>query len=247
MSWSTNKPLHEQLASMVESAWAAYTDGAFNDVKITGYGIPQKSGMWITSYPNKKDALYCTSARLYHPSIALLEKRSMLNGAQRVTTDIVRSHLPLCAPVRQITKLRPLLRQKEEAAITHLPIRPHSCPTDSYLTNEHTYDMGKVLLPKRQHVPKKEDAIYNARYKTQPCLHYQKNRRCPLGENCHFAHGPGELLHPQAHPKYRTRLCANFVHTGFCPFEKNCYFLHSTTLVPDSLCLVKSGQFPRTL
>ncbi|VDK83136.1 unnamed protein product [Dibothriocephalus latus] len=79
-------------------------------------------------------------------------------------------------------------------------------------------------------LPRKEDAIYNARYKSQPCVHYQKYKRCPLGEDCHFAHGPAELQHPQCHPKFRTRPCKNFLLTGTCPFGSGCYFLHDTTL-----------------
>ncbi|KAL7053090.1 hypothetical protein AAHC03_0675 [Spirometra sp. Aus1] len=87
-------------------------------------------------------------------------------------------------------------------------------------------------------LPRKEDAIYNARYKSQPCLHYQKYKRCPLGEDCHFAHGPAELQHPQCHPKFRTRPCKNFLLTGSCPFGSACYFLHYTELAPIELsCL----------
>ncbi|KAF8569152.1 hypothetical protein P879_05463 [Paragonimus westermani] len=84
-----------------------------------------------------------------------------------------------------------------------------------------------MQVHKHQLMPRRQDAIYNARYKTQPCLHYQKYKRCPLGDNCHFAHGPNELMHPQSHPKYRTRLCMNYMRTGLCPFGNKCYFLHS--------------------
>ncbi|VDM00339.1 unnamed protein product [Schistocephalus solidus] len=87
-------------------------------------------------------------------------------------------------------------------------------------------------------LPRKEDAIYNARYKSQPCLHYQKYKRCPLGEDCHFAHGPAELQHPQCHPKFRTRPCKNFLLTGTCPFGDGCYFQHDTDLTSIELsCL----------
>ncbi|VDP70658.1 unnamed protein product [Echinostoma caproni] len=126
-------------------------------------------------------------------------------------------------------KMRPLLRQRE-SYITPVGRVNHI----DFMTAPSRASTPLPAVPKpmqvhrRQIAPRKQDAIYNARYKTQPCLHYQKYKRCPLGDNCHFAHGPEELLHPQMHPKYRTRVCLNYAQTGVCPFGKHCYFLHAS-------------------
>ncbi|KAL3320377.1 hypothetical protein Ciccas_000937 [Cichlidogyrus casuarinus] len=74
--------------------------------------------------------------------------------------------------------------------------------------------------------PRLQDAIYNARYKTQLCVHFDRNGKCPLGVNCHFAHGQQELGMAHEHPKYKTRPCKNYYETGFCDFGHNCFFQH---------------------
>ncbi|CAL8104062.1 unnamed protein product [Calicophoron daubneyi] len=72
-----------------------------------------------------------------------------------------------------------------------------------------------------------EDAIYNIRYKTQPCKHYTlSGGYCPSGVNCQFAHGPEELRDPRGHPKFRTRVCRNYFENGYCPFGEQCFFQH---------------------
>ncbi|CAH8843356.1 unnamed protein product [Trichobilharzia szidati] len=97
--------------------------------------------------------------------------------------------------------------------------------------NSNNDNIKSTQAPVRHPFKRKQDAIYNARYKTQPCVHYQKYKHCPLGDNCHFAHGPEDLKHPQSHPKYRTRICTNYSETGDCPFGNNCYFLHKLPTV----------------
>ncbi|PAA53053.1 hypothetical protein BOX15_Mlig014906g2 [Macrostomum lignano] len=84
-----------------------------------------------------------------------------------------------------------------------------------------------VQAQQRCSKPKKEDAIYNVRYKTLPCLHWQKNRNCPAGDHCHFAHGPQELRQPHRHPKFKTQICQNYKRTGSCVFGSRCFFKHS--------------------
>ncbi|GAA38838.1 tristetraprolin [Clonorchis sinensis] len=138
-------------------------------------------------------------------------------------------------PAVLVPKPRPLLRQRESYFLNPVEQLPAidlcSLPKGS---TKHPRSGTPMQVHKRQHMPRKQDAIYNARYKTQPCLHYQKHKRCPLGENCHFAHGPEELLHPQSHPKYRTRMCMNFLYTGTCPFGKKCYFVHPVSTISTS-------------
>lgn len=73
---------------------------------------------------------------------------------------------------------------------------------------------------------KKREALYNTRYKTQLCMHFMRNRFCPAGRDCHYAHGEGELRLAQDHPKFRTKTCKHFDEKGSCPFGENCYFIH---------------------
>ncbi|XP_018647194.1 zinc finger protein, putative [Schistosoma mansoni] len=135
--------------------------------------------------------------------------------------------------IERQTKLRPrpLLRQKEndEHYINDLLVESRlvTCQNELQSTSN-THRPMQVHM--RYPIPRKQDAIYNARYKTQPCLHYQKYKHCPLGDNCHFAHGPNELKYPQFHPKYRTRICMNYANNGTCPYGNNCYFLHFTPM-----------------
>lgn len=84
-----------------------------------------------------------------------------------------------------------------------------------------------MQVHRRSSKPKREDAVFNIRYKTQPCMHFQKHRKCPAGDNCHFAHGPDELRRAQQHPKYKTQPCVHFSKTGDCPFGDACFFLHN--------------------
>uniref|UniRef100_A0A1I8IT52 C3H1-type domain-containing protein n=1 Tax=Macrostomum lignano TaxID=282301 RepID=A0A1I8IT52_9PLAT len=92
-----------------------------------------------------------------------------------------------------------------------------------------------VQAQQRCSKPKKEDAIYNVRYKTLPCLHWQKNRNCPAGDHCHFAHGPQELRQPHRHPKFKTQICQNYKRTGSCVFGSRCFFKHSDEASPAHL------------
>ncbi|KAA3677222.1 uncharacterized protein DEA37_0000442 [Paragonimus westermani] len=74
---------------------------------------------------------------------------------------------------------------------------------------------------------KTEDMLFNVRYKTQPCRHYEQSGGfCLAGEDCHFAHGKAELRDPQNHPKFRTRMCRNFAENGSCNFGTRCFFKH---------------------
>ncbi|CAH8506807.1 unnamed protein product [Heterobilharzia americana] len=150
---------------------------------------------------------------------------------------------------------RPLLRQKESIPLNaSFPLTSDISLTDvvKMTTSQSEQQISTISTNTTSHrpmqvhmrypVPRKQDAIYNARYKTQPCLHYQKYKHCPLGDNCHFAHGPEELKYPQFHPKYRTRVCINYAKTGNCPFGKNCYFLHSLTHSSTSTSLSTQQQ-----
>ncbi|KAK4469976.1 hypothetical protein MN116_007473 [Schistosoma mekongi] len=158
--------------------------------------------------------------------------------------SLLQSHPPsqLQQHSEQTIKLkpRPLLRQKENAEPFSHEVIYTSAVTVANTSHVKTVTSSQSDLqltstthrPMQVHmrypIPRKQDAIYNARYKTQPCVHYQKHKHCPLGDNCHFAHGPDELKYPQFHPKYRTRVCLNYANSGNCPFGRNCYFLHST-------------------
>jgi hypothetical protein len=88
----------------------------------------------------------------------------------------------------------------------------------------------KTSRPMQVHIrfpnPRKQDDVYNVRYKTQPCIHFQRKRECPAGDNCHFAHGPEELRHTTTHQKFRTRFCVNFVRDKRCPYGNECHFRH---------------------
>ncbi|VDQ04202.1 unnamed protein product [Trichobilharzia regenti] len=103
-------------------------------------------------------------------------------------------------------------------------------------------NIKSVQMPMRHPFKRRQDAIYNARYKTQPCVHYQKHKHCPLGENCHFAHGPEDLKHPEFHPKYRTQNCYNYARTGDCPYGEKCFFVH-----PDDELLTASSFYHHQL
>ncbi|CAH8614309.1 unnamed protein product [Dicrocoelium dendriticum] len=219
-------PLYEQPESDVENTWAMHRVTVLNDLRKWESELIEKSDIQKTSYPHWPTTSCKKGVNLYHPSIALFEKRRNLAERFAFKTDVAYSRDALtCLPL-QVVKPNPLFRPHGTLQPTYYEPRL----IDRYQTSG-SQCLSKYALPqKHQHVPRKEDAIYNTRYKTQPCLHYRRNRLCPLGENCHFAHGPEELLHPQAHPKYRTRMCANFVRAGFCPFDSKCYFLHSNTL-----------------
>jgi hypothetical protein len=83
-----------------------------------------------------------------------------------------------------------------------------------------------MQVHKRLTKPKREDALFNIRYKTQSCVHFDKHGHCPASENCHFAHGPSELRRPKQHPKFRTQICSNFLNKGSCQFQDSCFFKH---------------------
>lgn len=82
---------------------------------------------------------------------------------------------------------------------------------------------------------RKREALYNTRYKTQMCMHYKRNRICPAGKDCHYAHGEDELRRAEDHPKFRTKACRHFAETGRCPFGDECYFLHHTCTSSGSI------------
>lgn len=64
-------------------------------------------------------------------------------------------------------------------------------------------------------------------FKTELCRNFTKNRSCPFGADCHFAHGEHELREAQKHPKHKTEKCKFFHTDGFCPFGTRCHFLHN--------------------
>ncbi|CAI2727433.1 unnamed protein product [Schistosoma spindalis] len=211
------------------------------------------------------DSIYfpiCSTTR--HNSILgtdqLLKKRTDSKNQYHESIQLHKQQLS----IEKLTKLqpRPLLRQKEtdEHYITTLTNQlnnnnnnnnnsiiiasktciNHNDELQSTIINTHRPMQVHMRYP----IPRKQDAIYNARYKTQPCLHYQKYKHCPLGDNCHFAHGPNELKYPQFHPKYRTRICINYANNGHCPFGSNCYFLHFTP--PPPLAAAAAGTATTT-
>jgi len=75
--------------------------------------------------------------------------------------------------------------------------------------------------------PKREDAVRNIRYKTEPCQYFKNYKACPNGTDCHFAHGYDELHRPALHPKFKTQVCEHFKSGGHCPYGDGCFFLHS--------------------
>ncbi|CAH8526204.1 unnamed protein product [Schistosoma margrebowiei] len=181
------------------------------------------------------------------------------------TTTSLDSGLEMNQSMKKIPKMtklrpRPLLRQKENdehymtsslSSNSSIVITSKTVTSSNELqsiTNTHRPMQVHMRYP----IPRKQDAIYNARYKTQPCLHYQKYKHCPLGDNCHFAHGPDELKYPQFHPKYRTRICINYANNGHCPFGSNCYFLHftpppnTTTITTNTAVTTEKHNLNRT-
>ncbi|CAL8091524.1 unnamed protein product [Calicophoron daubneyi] len=239
-----NDTMPESLRAIVETAWASCTQGSSSEI------VPVAQ-LLSSDHQNIDPEL--SSAHTY--SLKCSQNRLTLNLPSVKKHTFIPSDLPPLSPdsgveseadyclvagailknkdfecipqavdiplrnyLQPRPKPRPLLRQKEIISLPSTPVNGDLLVPSSN---------GKPMqVHKRQSLPRRQDAIYNARYKTQPCLHYQKYKRCPLGENCHFAHGPEELLHPQEHPKYRTRVCKNFAQTGTCPFGRSCYFLH---------------------
>lgn len=78
-------------------------------------------------------------------------------------------------------------------------------------------------------------------YKTQLCKHFEQNNgHCQKGNNCHFAHGHGELRRRDdplpadlmyrmmniPYNNYKTQLCKFWLKEGRCKFNKNCSFAH---------------------
>ncbi|KAA0185087.1 Zinc finger protein 36 C3H1 type 1 [Fasciolopsis buskii] len=256
MTLNVSKPsgkLHrmpDNLRAIVETAWTACTQDHSGDligsaeslispVSDLSYGQSFYPTGDITSNDRKSDPSH---ERITKPKITfqppvyprnyasseprLLLKPDTLSILQSDSNDLDFSNYHNYQTEKK-RKMRPLLRQRESFTIFADSRSIHGDSTSTVpLRNTMVTTPKPMQVHRRQTIPRKQDAIYNARYKTQPCLHYQKYRRCPLGDNCHFAHGPDELLHPQMHPKYRTRVCLNYAQTGTCPFGKQCYFLH---------------------
>ncbi|KAF6776898.1 hypothetical protein AHF37_03758 [Paragonimus kellicotti] len=259
----------DHLLSIVETAWAAYSQETSHESNHWRCPYVPQSLNDRSLQPSASPTLAlfnCQPAQTTHPTVfpnvrQCRETPSPASPDSGIDCDRigVRSCLNFCGmkpkSVHSDEKLyaspirpRPLLKKTDicyasgnEDVILQIP-SPMSTPD---VCNS---PAGPMQVHKHQHMPRRQDAIYNARYKTQPCLHYQKYKRCPLGDNCHFAHGPHELMHPQSHPKYRTRLCMNYVRTGLCPFGNKCYFLHSIPKEnqPSPSIIETKMQFPST-
>ncbi|TPP59374.1 Zinc finger protein 36 C3H1 type 1 [Fasciola gigantica] len=236
----------DNLRSIVETAWTACTQDRSGDLIATSESATsplsdRSVGQAFYSNDAKPDPSFEeTLSRLhfsFQPPIAVRDgtrsesrlptKVSLSDKMQSDSNNLFDVSVNLNYQTNRRPKMRPLLRQRE-SYMTSINGSAHNDATAATLIRNSLVTEPKPMqVHRRQTIPRKQDAIYNARYKTQPCLHYQKYKRCPLGDNCHFAHGPDELLHPQMHPKYRTRVCLNFAQTGTCPFGKQCYFLHA--------------------
>ncbi|KAF7259708.1 hypothetical protein EG68_03195 [Paragonimus skrjabini miyazakii] len=240
----------DHLLSIVETAWAAYSRETFHEVNqwLCPYGLQKLNDRTVQSSDSPVLTLFDykptqTAHTTVFPKVRnCRETPSPASQDSGIDCDRigVRS-FNFCGmkpkPVLADEKLyaspirpRPLLKKTDicyASGNEDVTLQIPSPIITMNASNACSSPARPMQVHKHQHMPRRQDAIYNARYKTQPCLHYQKYKRCPLGDNCHFAHGPHELMHPQSHPKYRTRLCMNYVRTGLCPFGNKCYFLHS--------------------
>ncbi|KAF5403395.1 hypothetical protein PHET_03267 [Paragonimus heterotremus] len=241
----------DHLLSMVGTGWATYSQEPSHEFTQwrCSYGLQNLSDRTVQSGGSPTLTLFdCKPTQAAHPTVFPKIRKcretpspaspdsgidcdrigggSCFNFCRMKPKPVLAEEKLYASPIRP----RPLLKKTDiyyasgnEDVTLQIP-SPMITMNSSNVCNSPARPMQ---VHKHQQMPRRQDAIYNARYKTQPCLHYQKYKRCPLGDNCHFAHGPHELMHPQSHPKYRTRLCMNYVRTGLCPFGNKCYFLHS--------------------
>ncbi|CAH8490263.1 unnamed protein product [Schistosoma turkestanicum] len=246
--------LPDNLKMIIDKTWKAYYEENDENISTTIKNTTYSSTQAICTC--KADEYFNDSSLFPVLSTTSLNKSLGIDQLIVMSSQKNLAHASLqlhqSSGTERTTELRPrpLLRQKENVEplsmssqelnytstviATNVNNKPKTVTSPSNLnitTNTHRPMQVHMRYP----IPRKQDAIYNARYKTQPCLHYQKYKHCPLGDNCHFAHGPDELKYPQFHPKYRTRVCMNYANSGNCPFGRNCYFLHSTpTSLPSS-------------
>lgn len=75
-------------------------------------------------------------------------------------------------------------------------------------------------------VPSKRRLLNPKLYKTEMCRTYSKNKRCPYGQRCQFAHGANELKDVMRAPNYRTKQCVNWARSLSCPYGDRCCFRH---------------------
>ncbi|CAH8507089.1 unnamed protein product [Schistosoma mattheei] len=218
---STNEFTHlpDHLKMIINKTWKTYYDQENNE-------------NYIPNLTKSSAVCTCQANILMNDSIYFPKCSTTTTTSHESSLEINQ----LMKKIPKTTKLRPrpLLRQKENgehymtSSLSNSIVITSKTVTSSNELQSITNTHRPMQVHMRYPIPRKQDAIYNARYKTQPCLHYQKYKHCPLGDNCHFAHGPDELKYPQFHPKYRTRICINYANNGHCPFGSNCYFLHFT-------------------
>lgn len=227
---STNEFTHlpDHLKMIINKTWKTYYDQENNENHIPNL---MKTSAVCTCQAN-----ILMNDSIYFPICSTTTTPTSLDTSLEMNQSMKK--------IPKMTKLRPrpLLRQKEndEHYLTSSLSSNSIVITSKTVTSSNelqslTNTHRPMQVHMRYPIPRKQDAIYNARYKTQPCLHYQKYKHCPLGDNCHFAHGPDELKYPQFHPKYRTRICINYANNGHCPFGSNCYFLHFTPPPPPPI------------
>ncbi|KER21361.1 hypothetical protein X801_01420 [Opisthorchis viverrini] len=185
-------------------------------------------------------------------SVENTDEREQLTRILREAQDIVAMNLDVDLRDQGISEIftDSYPKVEEQAHSTYIEVASHALKPALYYLRP-PEDDGRVKRPRmskptntqnRNKTMNMKDAVYNIRYKTQPCRHFDMNGGlCPAGDKCHFAHGPEELRNPQSHPKYRTKLCRNFAESGVCSFGDNCFFLHVTSSPETGTTLQKEN------
>ncbi|VEL09549.1 unnamed protein product [Protopolystoma xenopodis] len=213
-------PLAERLQSIIDVAWGACSSSTdlisprHSASHDTGHDRNLQTSFAAPSNPEKS---CCTSCRLNSPTASPLCDRCAFNLDRQIDCFDV-CYRRRANSAQSTPPLSKISGAQYGSRLPPQPTRSISQPT--------LLQLRPMQVHLKRCTPREQDAIYNARYKTEPCLHYQRHRRCPLEGNCHFAHGPQELRQANDHPKYRTRPCKNFFLTGICPFGSTCFFQH---------------------
>lgn len=83
---------------------------------------------------------------------------------------------------------------------------------------------GKKKFGLKKEEPRKESAAtLIAKYKTELCRSFERDKTCCYGTKCQFAHGIQDLRQKPVDPRYKTKPCRNF---PLCHYGDRCQFIH---------------------